>query len=106
MRHDWSNTRKLLVAGSIPDFEAFFKVHPLSDVLAIGYTWECRQLQAAFYAVANTLNGLEKGMISANIYAEPKLTPDQARKSTFGSRLLSFSSRLLSFSSRLHRTKR
>jgi hypothetical protein len=80
MRHDWSNTRKLLVAGSIPDFEAFFKVHPLSDVLAIGYTWEWGQLQAAFYAVANTQKGLEEGMISANRYAEPKLLPEQAHE--------------------------
>jgi hypothetical protein len=80
MTHDWNKTRKLLVAGSIPAFQAFFKVHPLSDVLAIGYTWEWGQPQAAFYAVANTKNGLEKGMISANLYAEPKLTPDQARE--------------------------
>jgi hypothetical protein len=80
MTHDWSNTRKLLVAGSIPAFEAFFKVHPLSDVRAIGYTWEWGQPQAAFYAVANTQKGLEEGMVSANRYVETKLTPEQARE--------------------------
>jgi hypothetical protein len=80
MTHDWSNTRKLLVAGSIPAFQAFFKVNPLRDVRAIGYTWEWGQPQAAFYAVVNTQKGLEEGMISANRYAEPKLTPEQARE--------------------------
>jgi hypothetical protein len=78
--HDWNSTQRLLVEGSIPAFEAFFKVHSLSDVRAIGYTWEWGQSRAAFYAVANTKEGLEKGMISANIYAEPKLNPDQARE--------------------------
>jgi hypothetical protein len=52
--HDWINTRKLLVAGSIPAFKAFFKVHPINEVCAIGYTWEWGQPDAAFYCVANT----------------------------------------------------
>jgi hypothetical protein len=80
MTYEWHNTRRLLVEGSIPAFEAFFKVHPLSAVRAIGYTWEWGQPQAAFYAVANTQKGLEEGMISANRYVETKLTPEQARE--------------------------
>jgi hypothetical protein len=68
MTDDWKNTGKLLVAGSIPAFESFFKVHPLGDVRAIGYTWEWGQPHAAFYCVANTQKGFEEGIVSANRY--------------------------------------
>jgi hypothetical protein len=76
--HDWTNTQKLLVAGSIPAFTSFFKVHPITEVRAIGYTWEWGQPTAAFYCVANTQKGLENGMIECNRYLEEKLNDAEA----------------------------
>jgi hypothetical protein len=78
--HDWYNRRKLLFAGSIPAFNAFFKVHPISEVRAIGYTWEWGQPDAAFYCVANTQTGLEKGIIECNRYRTEKLNDAEARQ--------------------------
>jgi hypothetical protein len=96
MTFDWNNTQKLLVAGSIPAFEAFFKVHRLSEVRTIGYTWEWGQPQAAFYCVANTQKGLAEGIVSANRYVEPKLTPKQAReKVRWDAGYFSYPSRLI-----------
>jgi hypothetical protein len=69
-----------LLAGSIPAFKAFFKVHPLNEVRAIGYTWEWGQPTAAFYCVANTQKDLEKGMIDCNRYLEEKLNDADARE--------------------------
>jgi hypothetical protein len=77
--HDWTRTRAHLVAGSTPAFSAFFAVHPLSTVRAIGYSWEWGQPQAAFHCVANTQAGLEQGMIDCNLYRPVKLTEHQAR---------------------------
>jgi hypothetical protein len=68
MTHDWQKTRQLLIAGSVPAIEAFFVVHPLSELRAIGYTWEWGQPQAAFYPVANTAAGLAQGLIDARRY--------------------------------------
>jgi hypothetical protein len=68
MTHDWQKTRQLLIAGSVPAIEAFFAVHPLSELRAIGYTWEWGQPQAAFYPVANTAAGLAQGLIDARRY--------------------------------------
>jgi hypothetical protein len=58
MTHDWQQTRRLLVAGTVPAIEAFFAVHPRSELRAISYIWEWGQAQAAFYRVANTAQGL------------------------------------------------
>jgi hypothetical protein len=68
MTHDWQQTRQLLIAGSVPAIEAFFAVHPLSELRAIGYTWEWGQSAAAFYLVANTAAGLAQGLIDARRY--------------------------------------
>jgi hypothetical protein len=78
--HDWNLTRQFLVAGSIPAFKAFFAVHPLSSVRAIGYTWEWGQSKAAFYGVANTQKGLEQGMVECNRYRPQKLNEAEARE--------------------------
>jgi hypothetical protein len=78
MTHNWDATRRLLIEGSIPAFKAFFEHHPLKDVRAIGYTWQWGQSRAAFYAVANTKEGLEKGTVSANHYRDPPLTKEEA----------------------------
>lgn len=78
--HDWNLTRQILVTGSIPAFKAFFAVHPLNTVRAIGYTWEWGQPQAAFYGVANTQKGLEQGMVDCNLYRTPKLSDAEARE--------------------------
>jgi hypothetical protein len=67
MTHDWQQTRQLLIAGSVPAIEAFFAVHPLSELRAIGYTWEWGQSAAAFYLVANTAAGLAQGLIGCRI---------------------------------------
>jgi hypothetical protein len=68
MTHDWTNTRRLLIAGSITAFKAFFVIHPLETVRALGYTWEWGQPQAAFYAVANTQAGIERALLDINRY--------------------------------------
>jgi hypothetical protein len=68
MTHDWQKTRRLLVAGTVPAIESFFAIHPLSELRAIGYTWEWGQPQAAFYPVANTAAGLAQGLIDARRY--------------------------------------
>jgi hypothetical protein len=68
MTHDWQKTRQLLVAGTVPAIKAFFVVHPLSELRAIGYTWEWGQAQAAFYPVANTAQGLAQGAVDASKY--------------------------------------
>jgi hypothetical protein len=78
MSHDWANTRKLLIAGSIPAFEAFFKVHPLEKVRALGYTWEWGQPTAAFYAVANNQAGIEKALTEVNRYRTEPLNAAEA----------------------------
>jgi hypothetical protein len=78
MSHDWANTRKLLIAGSIPAFKAFFAVHPLETVRALGYTWEWGQPQAAFYAVANTQAGIEKALTEVNRYRTEPLNAAEA----------------------------
>jgi hypothetical protein len=78
MSHDWVKTRKLLIAGSIPAFEAFFKVHPLETVRALGYTWEWGQPTAAFYAVANTEAGTEKALTEVNRYRTEPLNAAEA----------------------------
>lgn len=77
--HDWNLTRKILIEGSIPAFKAFFALHPLNTVRAIGYTWEWGQPQAAFYCVANTQKGLEQGIIGCNRYRPEKLDDVAAR---------------------------
>jgi hypothetical protein len=79
MTHDWQKTRQLLLAGSVPAIEAFFTVHPLSELRAIGYTWEWGQPQAAFYLVANTAKGLEQGIIMASRYSLPEDPVAEAR---------------------------
>jgi hypothetical protein len=66
MTHDWAQTCRLLVAGSIPAFKAFFAQHPLETVRALGYTWEWGQPQAAFYLVANTQAGIENALSDVN----------------------------------------
>jgi hypothetical protein len=77
--HDWGLTKDTLIAGSISAFKAFFAVHPIETVRAIGYTWEWGQPQAAFYCVANTQRGLEQGMVECNRYRVDKLNEEQAR---------------------------
>jgi hypothetical protein len=78
MSHDWNQTRRLLVAGSVPAFKAFFAIHPLQTIRALGYTWEWGQPSAAFYCVANTQAGIEKAMQSVNRYRDPPLGPAEA----------------------------
>jgi hypothetical protein len=78
MKHDWSHTRKLLIAGSIPAFQAFFKVHPRETVRALGYTWEWGQSQAAFYAVANTQAGIDAALQTVNRYRTEPLNAAEA----------------------------
>jgi hypothetical protein len=78
MSHDWANTRKLLIAGSIPAFEAFFKVHPRETVRALGYTWEWGQPRAAFYAVANTQAGIDAALQTVNRYRTAPLNAAEA----------------------------
>jgi hypothetical protein len=78
MTHNWTKTKDLLVAGSTLAFKAFFAVHPIETVRAIGYTWEWGQGQACFYSVANTQKGLEAALADANRYEPVALTPEQA----------------------------
>jgi hypothetical protein len=78
MNHDWNKTRNLLVAGSIPAFNAFFKVYPLETIRALGYTWEWGQPDAAFYMVANTQAGIDRALPDINRYGQDDpLTPEQ-----------------------------
>jgi hypothetical protein len=75
MSYNWDNTRKLLVAGSIPAFNFFFKDHPLETIRALGYTWEWGQPQSAFYLVANTQAGIDRALPDINRYRTELLTP-------------------------------
>lgn len=78
MTHDWEQTKQRLMAGSMLAFKAFFAVHPIQTVRAIGYTWEWGQGQACFYCVASTQTGLEKAVVDANRYRDVPLSPEEA----------------------------
>jgi hypothetical protein len=78
MTRNWTQTKDLLVVGSMLAFKPFFKVHPIETVRSIGYTWEWGQGRACFYAVANTQKGLANALADANRYEPVPLTSEQA----------------------------